>query len=57
MLLDSLIEMGLVGEDDAIAARLMMGLFTVAGPSEDELNSRLEVNEAGHVLANGQRLR
>jgi hypothetical protein len=40
-----------------MGARMMMGVFTVAGPSEDELNSRLEVNEDGHVFANGQRLR
>ncbi|MCH2250997.1 MAG: DUF2125 domain-containing protein, partial [Cognatishimia sp.] len=56
-LLDSLISMGLVSEGDAMGARMMMGLFTVAGPGEDELNSRLEVNGEGHVLANGQRLR
>jgi hypothetical protein len=56
-LLDSLISMGLVSENDAMGARMMMGVFTVAGPSEDELNSRLEVNEDGHVFANGQRLR
>ena len=40
-----------------MGARMMMGLFTVAGPGEDELNSRLEVTGEGHVLANGQRLR
>ena len=56
-LLDNLISMGLVSEGDAMGARMMMGLFTVAGPGEDELNSRLEVNGEGHVLANGQRLR
>ncbi|WP_370231211.1 hypothetical protein [Cognatishimia sp.] len=56
-LLDSLISMGLVSEGDAMGARMMMGVFTVAGPGDDELNSRLEVTGEGHVLANGQRLR
>jgi len=56
-LLDKLIQMGFVSEQDALGARMMMGLFSVPGPAEDELNSRIEVNEAGHVLANGQRLR
>lgn len=56
-LLDSLIDMGLVSDSDAMGARMMMSLFTVAGPGDDELNSRLEVNDAGQILANGQRLR
>lgn len=56
-LLDSLIAMGLVSEQDAMGARMMMGIFTVAGPGEDELTSRIEVNDNGHVLANGQRMR
>ena len=56
-LLDSLIQMGLVSENDAMGARMMMGVFTVAGPGDDELTSRLEVDDNGHVLANGQRLR
>lgn len=56
-LLDKLIEMGFVGEDDAMGARMMMGIFATPGPAEDELNSRIEVNEEGHVLANGQRIK
>ena len=56
-LLDKLIQMGFVGEDDAMGARMMMGLFATPGPAEDELNSRIEVNEQGHVLANGQRIK
>lgn len=56
-LLDRLIQMGFVGEDDAMGARMMMGLFATPGPAEDELNSRIEVNESGHVLANGQRIK
>jgi hypothetical protein len=56
-LLDKIIQMGFISQDDAMGARMMMGIFATPGPSEDELNSRIEVNEAGHVLANGQRLR
>lgn len=56
-LLDKLIQMGIVQEQDAMGARMMMGLFTTPGPAEDELNSTIEVNEDGHVLANGQRIK
>lgn len=56
-LLDKLVGMGLVPEEQAMGARLMMGLFAVPGDSPDTLNSRIEVNPEGHVLANGQRIR
>jgi len=49
--------MGLVAEEQAMGARMMMGLFAVAGADEDTLNSKIEVNEQGQVFANGQRLR
>ncbi len=56
-LLDKLVAMGLLPEDQAMGARMMMGLFAVPGEGEDTLNSKIEVNDQGHVLANGQRLR
>ena len=56
-LLDKLVAMGLLPEEQAMGARMMMGLFAVPGEAEDTLNSKIEVNEQGHVLANGQRLR
>lgn len=56
-LLDKLVAMGLVPEDQAMGTRMMMGLFAVPGEGEDTLNSKIEVNDEGHVLANGQRLR
>ena len=34
-----------------------MGLFAVPGDGPDSLKSKLEINEEGHVLANGQRLK
>lgn len=55
-LLDNLVKMQIIPEDEAMQARMMMGLFAVPGDGEDTLNSTLEVNEQGHVLANGQRI-
>ncbi|WP_338549077.1 DUF2125 domain-containing protein [Roseovarius phycicola] len=56
-LLDTLVSMGFVPEDQAMGARMMMGLFAVPGDGEDTLNSTIEVKSDGQVLANGQRLR
>ncbi|MEL7092255.1 MAG: DUF2125 domain-containing protein [Pseudomonadota bacterium] len=56
-LLDKLVAMGFVPEEQAMGARMMMGLFAVPGDAADTLNSRIEINAEGQVLANGQRLR
>ncbi|MGH1416014.1 MAG: DUF2125 domain-containing protein [Pelagimonas sp.] len=56
-LIDKLIGMGLMGEEDAMGARMMMGMFTVPGAEPDTATSVIEVNAEGHVLANGQRLK
>jgi hypothetical protein len=56
-LLDKLVAMGFVPEDQALGARMMMGLFAVPGEGEDTLTSKIEVTEDGQVLANGQRLK
>tara|TARA_R110002033_G_scaffold18585_8_gene48905 strand:- start:457 stop:1989 length:1533 start_codon:yes stop_codon:yes gene_type:complete len=56
-LIDKLVAMGLLPEEQAMGARMMMGLFTVPGDGPDSLKSKLEINEEGHVLANGQRLK
>jgi hypothetical protein len=55
-LIDKLIGMGLMSEDDAMGARMMMGMFAVPA-GDDTLTSKIEVNDDGHVLANGQRLK
>jgi hypothetical protein len=55
-LLDKLVEMGIVPEEQATGARMMMGLFAVPAEDEDTLTSKIVINEEGHVLANGQRL-
>ncbi|EEE37761.1 hypothetical protein RKLH11_1598 [Rhodobacteraceae bacterium KLH11] len=56
-LLDKLIGMGFVSENDALGARMMMGLMAVPGEEPDTLNSRIEFTEDGQILANGQRIK
>ncbi|MEM7719660.1 MAG: DUF2125 domain-containing protein [Pseudomonadota bacterium] len=56
-LLDTLVNMGLVPEEQAMGARMMMGLFAQPGDGDDTLVSTIEVQEDGSVLANGQRIR
>ncbi|WP_187431944.1 hypothetical protein ROLI_037570 [Roseobacter fucihabitans] len=55
-LIDTLVAMGLLPEDQAMGARMMMGLLAAPGAQPDTLNSRIEINAQGHVLANGQRI-
>lgn len=55
-LLDKLVAMGLVPEEQAGGARMMMGLFARPGDGPDTLTSTLEINDEGHILANGQRI-
>lgn len=55
-LLDKLIAMGLISDQDATGARMMMSMLAVPGAGEDTLNSKIEINDQGHVLANGQRI-
>ena len=56
-LLDTLVGMGLLPEDQAMGARMMMSMFAVPGDSPDTLVSTIEVNEDGSILANGQRIK
>jgi len=56
-LLDKLVAMGLLPEQQAMGARMMMGLFAVPGDAPDTLKSKVEFNEAGQILANGQRIK
>jgi hypothetical protein len=55
-LLDTLIEMGVLPQEQAMSARMMMGMFAVPA-GDDAMESTLEVTEEGRVLANGQRIR
>jgi len=55
-LLDKLVAMGLLPQDQAMGARMMMGLFAVPGGAPDSLNSKIEFTDEGTILANGQRI-
>ena len=55
-LIDKLIAMGLLTEEDAMGARMMMSMFAVPGDGPDNLTSSIQINEQGHVLANGMRI-
>ena len=56
-LLDTLVGMGLVPEEQAMGARMMLGLFARPGEGEDTLESVIEMKEDGSITANGQRIR
>ncbi|OAN77169.1 hypothetical protein A8B82_13280 [Sulfitobacter sp. EhC04] len=56
-LMDKLVAMGLLPEEQAMGARMMMGLFAVPGTEPDTLSSKIEFTEDGQVLANGQRIK
>ncbi|SDC72665.1 DUF2125 domain-containing protein [Ruegeria marina] len=56
-LIDKLTAMGFISEDDAMGARMMMGMLAVPGDAPDTLNSTIEINEQGHIMANGQRIK
>ena len=54
-LIDNLIKMGILPEDQAMFGRMMMGSFTqVTG--DDELTSKIEINDQGNIFANGQKI-
>lgn len=55
-LIDKLIAMGLLTNEDAMGARMMMSMFAVPGQGPDSLKSTLTINDQGHVLANGMRI-
>jgi hypothetical protein len=54
-LMDNLVAMGLIPEEELMMPRMMMGMFATP-VGDDMLETVLEVNSEGHVLANGQRL-
>ncbi len=56
-LIDNLIAVGLLPEDQAMGARMMLGLFARPGAGADELVSTIELKEDGSVMANGQRIK
>ena len=56
-LMDKLVVMGLLPQEQAMGARMMMGMFARPGDGEDSLVSTIEMKEDGSILANGQRIK
>ncbi|MEZ5776846.1 MAG: DUF2125 domain-containing protein [Paracoccaceae bacterium] len=54
-LIDKLVAMGFVPEDQAMGARMMLGMFAVPS-GDDTLTSEIEFKEDGGIYANGQRI-
>lgn len=54
-LIDKLVAMGLIPQDQAAGAKMMMGMFAVPA-GEDVLTSKIEFKDDGGIYANGQRL-
>jgi hypothetical protein len=55
-LIDTAVDMGLLPADQATMGRMFMGMFTTP-TGDDELSSTIEINEQGHIMANGQRIK
>ena len=55
-LLDNLVAMGLVPAEDVMGPRMMMGMFA-RSTGDDQMEIGVEVNDAGEVLVNGNRVR
>jgi hypothetical protein len=54
-LIDNLIAIGLLPDDQAMGARMMLGMFTRPGAAPDEVTSVIEFKDGG-LFANGQQL-
>jgi len=55
-LLDKLIDMGIVGPDEAMGFRMGAAMLTRPGDGPDTMVSTIEIREDGAILANGQRI-
>ncbi|WP_377172385.1 hypothetical protein [Roseovarius aquimarinus] len=56
-LLDKLVEAGLLGQENAMVARMTLGGVAVAGEGEDTLKSDIEFTEGGGIVVNGMRMK
>lgn len=54
-LMDTLIQMGVVPEQEVMGAQMMLGMFATP-VGDDMLESTIEINSDGHIIANGQRI-
>lgn len=55
-LITGLIGTGLITEEDAMGARMMMGMFMAPGANPDELTSKIEAKEGFAIFVNGQQI-
>ncbi|WP_395543721.1 DUF2125 domain-containing protein [Neotabrizicola sp. sgz301269] len=55
-LIDGLIKTGLLSEDDAMGARMMMGAFMKPGAEPDSLTTTIEAKEGFQIFVNGQQI-
>ncbi len=55
-LIDGLIKAGIITEEDATGARMMMAMFGKPGEGADVLTSQVEAKEGGQIFVNGQRV-
>ncbi|MDW4498329.1 DUF2125 domain-containing protein [Sulfitobacter sp. D35] len=56
-LLDKLVAIGILPQEQAMGARMMLGLFGVPSDQPDTLTSKIDFLPDGQILANGQRIR
>lgn len=56
-LIDTAVNMGLLPNEQAMGARLGLGLIARPGNDANTLLSHIEVNEEGQIFANGQRIK
>ncbi|MCP5073443.1 MAG: DUF2125 domain-containing protein [Rhodobacteraceae bacterium] len=57
-LLDKLMALGLVPQEQGAMVKAMSGMFTLpGGDGTDHLTSKIEMQEGGAILANGQRIK
>lgn len=60
-LIDTLVRMGLIGNDDAMGARMGIGLIAKPAPDAesgaDVLHSHIEIDGEGRIMANGMRVK
>ncbi len=55
-LIDKLVTLGLLPDDQAQSARMMMGMFLTPGEGEDVLTSKIEAKDGGSVFVNGMQI-
>lgn len=55
--IDNLIDIGLLGSEEALGLRMGLGMFTVLGDDKDTLVSEIKITPEGQVSANGKRLK